>query len=206
MVPLAKKRKRIRFPTPKTAVRWVISHLCWRARLGGIGPRSILFKPILVRGARKIYIGNNTVIRDGARLEVIVRDDVGWVPRMRIGDQVNIEQGVHIVCHCEITIEDDVSIGPYCVLLDVSHPFDPPDTFPKIGDRLPDHCSRLRIGRGSLIGAHCVILPNVMIGRGCVIGAGAVVTKSLPDYCVAVGAPARIIRRFDLVERHWEVS
>jgi serine acetyltransferase len=50
----------------------------------------------------------------------------------------------------------------------------------------------VRIGAGSWIGAGAIILADV--GRGCVVGAGAVVTRPLPDFAVAAGVPARILR------------
>jgi serine acetyltransferase len=50
----------------------------------------------------------------------------------------------------------------------------------------------VRIGAGSWIGAGAIILADV--GRGCVVGAGAVVTRPLPDFAVAVGVPARVLR------------
>jgi acetyltransferase-like isoleucine patch superfamily enzyme len=52
------------------------------------------------------------------------------------------------------------------------------------------------IGDGSWLGAGVVILPGATIGKHVAIGANSVVTGSLPDYCVAVGAPARIIRQY----------
>jgi acetyltransferase-like isoleucine patch superfamily enzyme len=129
---------------------------------------------------------------------------MSWIPTLRIGDRVNIEQGVHIVCNCEITIENDVSITPYCVIVDTDHPHDPPDRGPKIGNRLSTQPSSVHIGEGSFIGAHTVILPNVKIGKYCVIGAGSVVNKSIPDYCVAAGIPAKILSVFDTSTRRWK--
>ncbi len=55
----------------------------------------------------------------------------------------------------------------------------------------------VRIGDGTWIGASATILDGVKIGRGCVIGAGALVTKDVPDYGVAIGAPAQVIRHRD---------
>lgn len=51
------------------------------------------------------------------------------------------------------------------------------------------------IGDGSYIGINAVIVGNVRIGKHCVIGANSVVTKDVPDYCVAVGSPARVIKK-----------
>ena len=50
------------------------------------------------------------------------------------------------------------------------------------------------IGEGSYIGINAVIVGNVRIGKHCVVGANSVVTKDVPDYCVAVGSPARVIK------------
>jgi acetyltransferase-like isoleucine patch superfamily enzyme len=50
------------------------------------------------------------------------------------------------------------------------------------------------VGEGTWLGINVVVLPGVTIGKGCIVGANSVVTKDLPDYSVAAGAPARILR------------
>lgn len=157
----------------------------------------------MIVGARFITIGNRTMIREFARIEVRRRPGNPWTPDLRIGDRVNIEQGAHIICQCEVVIEDEVSMAPYCGIFDTTHPHDHHDPSQKFGDRLSEDFSPVRIGRGTLVGMHVVILPNVTIGRGCVIGAGSVVKQNIPDYCVAVGAPARVVRQFDCVQGKW---
>lgn len=62
----------------------------------------------------------------------------------------------------------------------------------------------IRIGDGTWIGTHCAIIGDVHIGRNCVIGANSVVTHDVPDYCVAVGAPARIIKKYNVESGEWE--
>lgn len=183
--------------------RRLITQLYWRWRMRSIGARSIIFKPMMIRGAQHISIGDRCLIRDFARLEVLDQSDKGWCGKLRIGDRVNIEQGVHIVCQGELTIEDDVAITPYCAIVDAYHPYDPPDVLPRIGDRLPDVPTFVTIGKGTFIGTHSVILPNVRIGRGCIIGAGSVVSSDIPDYSVASGSPARVVAIFDPKERKW---
>lgn len=183
--------------------RMLVTQLFWRPWLGTLGARSTLFRPMMVVGARGIRIGRRTVIKDFARIEVIRRPELGWNATLRIGDRVNIEQGVHIICQCDVTIEDDVSITPYCAIVDTYHPHDPPDMPPKIGDRLPTERTFVHIGAGTFVGTRATILPNVRIGRGCVIGAGAVVTKDVPDFSIAVGSPARVTAAFDPATRTW---
>jgi acetyltransferase-like isoleucine patch superfamily enzyme len=59
------------------------------------------------------------------------------------------------------------------------------------------------IGEGTWIGEHvCVI--GAQIGKNCVIGANAVVTKDIPDYCVAVGVPARVVKRYNKNVHEWQ--
>jgi acetyltransferase-like isoleucine patch superfamily enzyme len=66
--------------------------------------------------------------------------------------------------------------------------------------------AKVTIGDGAWIGSNCVILPGVEIGSHTVIGAGSVVTRSIPAYCVAVGNPARIVKRYDPDQRAWVVE
>jgi acetyltransferase-like isoleucine patch superfamily enzyme len=183
--------------------RLLVTHGYWRWRLQSLGFRSVIFKPLLIGGASRISLGSRSQIREFARLEVIDRPELGWSANLRIGNRVNIEQGVHIVCQGNLTIEDEVSITPFCVIVDTYHPHDPPDVAPKIGARLPKVPTSVVIGKGTFIGAHSVVLPNVRVGRGCVIGAGSVVSQDIPDYCVAVGSPARVVSMFDPKERTW---
>lgn len=60
------------------------------------------------------------------------------------------------------------------------------------------------IGEESHIGANSVILPGITIGRRCQVGAGSVVTKDIPDYSVAVGNPARILKRYNEQTQTWD--
>ena len=65
-------------------------------------------------------------------------------------------------------------------------------------------CDSVTIGDGCWIGEKVIILPGVTIGQKCVIGAGSVVAKSIPDYSIAVGNPARVIKRYDIGTRSWK--
>ena len=59
----------------------------------------------------------------------------------------------------------------------------------------------VEIKDGAHIGIGAIIMPGVTIGKGAVIGAGSVVTRDIPDYCVAVGVPAKVIKNFNQTEK-----
>lgn len=62
------------------------------------------------------------------------------------------------------------------------------------------------IGDGSWIGTNVVVVGNVHIGKHCVIGANSVVTKNIPDYSIAVGVPAKVVKKYDFIENKWIVG
>jgi acetyltransferase-like isoleucine patch superfamily enzyme len=62
----------------------------------------------------------------------------------------------------------------------------------------------ISIGENTIIGANSIILAGKTIGKHCFIGAGAIVNKDIPDYCVAVGNPIRIIKKYNNLSKKWE--
>jgi acetyltransferase-like isoleucine patch superfamily enzyme len=179
----------MRFFYCKTAWRYLVTILYYRFIFNKLGIRSVIFRPIMIINSEYISIGSRTTIRDGSRLEVVLRQQE-WRPELVIGNNVNIEQNVHIVCQDRIIIEDDVSITGQCAIVDTTHPILSND---KMGDKIENIRSVVRIGKGSFIGFGVTILPNVEIGEYCVIGAGSVVSSNIPSKTVAVGSPARVI-------------
>ena len=59
------------------------------------------------------------------------------------------------------------------------------------------------IGDNVWVGDNVTILPNVHIGNGCVVGSNSVVTKDIPDNCIAVGIPAKVIKKYDFEKKKW---
>jgi sugar O-acyltransferase (sialic acid O-acetyltransferase NeuD family) len=87
----------------------------------------------------------------------------------RVGNHVIINTGAQVDHDC--VIEDYVHIAPRVVL-----------------------CGTVNIGTGTLVGAGATVIPGKKIGKWAMVGAGSVVTKDIPDYAVAVGNPARVIK------------
>ncbi len=169
---------------------------------GSMGKRCVIMNPISLHNTRFIHVGDLVRIRHGARLEAIVSNP-SRIPELRIGSNVNIEQNVHIICHSRISIGDNVSITGNCAIVDVTHPWADIHDPLKIGQRILDEDSFVVIGDGSFIGFGAVILPNVRIGKHCVIGANSCVTRSIPDYSIAAGNPAVVLRHYDFSSAKW---
>ena len=166
--------------------------LYYRWVFGSFGSKSFLRKPCFLANTHFMHIGNNTFFAKGVRLEAVLSNPTRR-PELRIGDNVNVEQYVHIICHNRVIIGSNVSIAPMCLMMDTTHPFDDIGDA-KVGGLLLDDDAAVEIGEGSVIGIGSVILPNVRIGKRCVLGANSVVTKDIADRSVAVGSPACVIR------------
>jgi len=93
---------------------------------------------------------------------------------------------------CQIRIGERCLFGPNVILAAVEHPLDADERISPIG--APSYASSIEIGDECWIAAGVKILCGVKIGSGCVIGAGSVVTKDVPDGCIAYGNPARVAR------------
>jgi len=98
-----------------------------------------------------------------------------------LGDGVKVQNNVSVYAGCEV--EDDVFLGPSCVLTNVSNPRSQVNR-----RRLYE---RTRIRRGATVGANATVVCGVTLGRYCFVAAGAVVTQDVPDYAFVVGVPAR---------------
>lgn len=104
-------------------------------------------------------------------------------PNVRIGDGVKVQNNVSI--YEGTTIEDDVFLGPSCVLTNVSNPRS------QVRRRSLYEDTRLR--RGATIGANATVVCGVTVGRYAFVGAGCVVTKDVPDYGLVLGNPGRVV-------------
>ena len=177
------------------------SQTFYRLLMFQFGSKSRIIKPLLILNYKHISVGNNVLIRNGARIEVV--DPQNEVV-IKIGNNVNIEQNVHIVARYLVQIGNNVTITGGCSIVDVIHPYDDINSNQKIGDRISEGFYPVYIGDDSFIGYGTHISPNVNIGKNCIIGANSVVTKDVPDYCVVAGAPARIIKRYCHESQSWK--
>jgi acetyltransferase-like isoleucine patch superfamily enzyme len=119
-----------------------------------------------------------------------------WIGFGTVFSHASAEVGrdVYVGVHCclgDVTLEDDVLLGSHISIMNggAQHGIDRLDV--PIREQ-PGRWPRITIGRDSWIGDRAVVLADV--GQHCVIGAGSVVSKAIPDYAIAVGTPAKVIR------------
>lgn len=191
---------------------WNLANLAWyrfKTRVWyahvfkSVGAKTAIFRPMLLANVHLAAIGERVLIRPGARIELVVTD-ADFPPRLKIGNRVNIEQNVHIVCGSLIEIGDGATITGNVAIVDVEHPYEDVNDSTRIGDRIRARGNYVLIGQGAFIGFSAVILPNVKIGRHVVVGAHSVVTRDVPDYCVVAGNPAQIMKRYNFETKCWE--
>lgn len=95
---------------------------------------------------------------------------------------------------CLITIGSRTLVGPNVSFYSATHPLDP---LVRKGLEGPEAGKEIHVGEDCWIGGNVIILPGVTIGRGSVVGAGSVVTKSVPEFTVVAGNPARFIKKIE---------
>lgn len=109
---------------------------------------------------------------------------------IHFGDNVYCNFNFTGVDDGEIFVGDGTMFGPNVTVATAGHPIDP-----DLREKGYQYNITVKIGKNCWIGAGAVILPGITIGDNSVIGAGSVVTKDIPENSVAVGNPARVIRK-----------
>ncbi|MEI6496448.1 MAG: acyltransferase [Actinomycetota bacterium] len=165
-------------------------------RFGRFGAGSIICFPTnTVFNERYIHIGEGTMIGPNITLSAGMMPGQQCVtdPVVRIGDRCLIGKGSGIVGHFSIDIGNDVWTGHHVYITDQNHGYTDV-TRPISQQSMPERA--VSIGDGSWLGYGTVVLPGAQIGKHVTVGANAVVTGVIPDFSVAVGNPARVIRRY----------
>lgn len=179
----------------------------WLIRTKLIDPHVRLFRfPITIRGRKYIDFGENLTTGVGCRFDSFVGTD-SKKAKLHFGSNVQINDYVHIVSMDDIYIGDNVLMASHVFISDNSHGCYKGcdnDSNPMVSPtQRKYHTAPISIGKNTWIGESVIIMPGVSIGEGCVIGAHSVVSKSIPNYSIAVGSPAKVIKQFDFKNNKW---
>lgn len=173
------------------------------------GKSLILGKGIVLRKPGHISLGDHVAIDDYVMLDGCCEGE----PAIRIGNKVIISKSCVIQAKTgSLEIGDHCDIGAHTIISSISSITLSPSVLvagncyiggaryhmndlemPIMAQGIYSRGS-VSIGEGSWVGASATILDGVTIGKGCVIGAGSLVTKDIPDFGVAAGVPAKVIR------------
>jgi len=173
-------------------------------------PAMFIFFPIDIRGKSHIQLGKQMTCGTGCRFEVYADRSAGKV--LVIGDNVQINDYVHIAAIHSVKIGDNVLMASRIYISDVLHG-NYNGSSPE-ADSTPESIAKCRplsykdvvIEDNVWVGEGVCILPGVTVGRCSIIGANAVVTKDVPANCIVAGNPAHVIKRYNNTTKCWERS
>ena len=161
--------------------------------------KSTLFNlPFRIDGSYGISIKDGTSFQKGILLYCCGIDNIQ--ANLSIGRSSVFGYNNHITCVRSVNIGDFVLTANNVYISDNIHEYE--DITKPIIDQPIKFKRAVEIGDGSWIGENVSII-GANVGRNSVIGANSVVTQDIPDYSVAVGAPAKVIKRFDFYLQEW---
>lgn len=170
----------------------------------GVGWRVAFSRGVTIKKSQYIKIGRNVFFGKDALIQVEPFHHLEFgshKPKLKIGNYVSIGTGTEVSAVNDIEIEDDVIIAGHCHIADNSHRYDRVDT--SIRYQGLDKVNPVKIKKGAWICWGVVVCPGVTIGKNSIIGANSVVKENIPDYCVAAGTPARVVKKYDFELGAW---
>lgn len=174
---------------------WGIRAILYAPFFGKFGMPSYLGRPIFLKGIRHIFIGNKVRIFPNLRMET---QDCGTI---HIEDDVVISQNVHITSAGQLEIGRSSLILANVFITNIDH------DYTEIGVHVVKQkiiIKETKIGENCFIGMGAAIMAGTILGKQCIVGANSVVRGNFPDYCVIVGSPAKIIKKYNPETQIWE--
>lgn len=160
------------------------------------GKYCVIKKGAVLIGKENFHFGHSVYVGRFSRIEAIQEyNGKKYYPELVVGDNVSIQWFTHIACANRIIIGRDCLIAGNVFITDHNHGFSSSLTWKIPPAKLDLETNEVTIGERCWIGEGVIILPGVTIGEDSIIGAGSVVTKSVPKNSIAVGNPARVVKK-----------
>lgn len=176
---------------------WYFSN---RIRFKSIQKNSFINSPLKITPFC-ISLGENVRIFKNCRIEGVAKyNKINFNPHIQIENNVSIQQNLHLTCANSIVIGENTAIASNVTITDIHH------TYLDINipiEKQDISVLKVEIGKNCKIYNNSVILPGSKIGNHVTIGANSVVAIEIPDYCVVIGAPAKIIKRYNTKTKSW---
>ena len=167
------------------------------------GPGTRISPPFRFANLSRINLGAGVMIHRDCWIHV--RDDPAGdksEPAIVIKSNTGIGMGATLSAMRRIVIGEHVMLARNVYISDHAHAFE--DMNLPIALQGIAKVGEVEIGDSTWLGQNACVLPGVRIGRHCVVGSNSVVTHDVPDFCVAAGVPAKVIKRYNVETRVWE--
>ena len=158
---------------------------------GSMGKGVRIVRPLRIFGARYCHFEDEAVLQYGAYVAALKEHEEP--PVFKVGARTMIGNHAHIVATKRVEFGRSVLTADRLFVSDNRHTFEDPSV--PVRDQGLTQLAEVTIGDGSCIGEN-VRISGASVGAHCVIAANSVVTRDIPDHCVAAGAPARIVKRY----------
>lgn len=158
------------------------------------GVSTFVINPFRIDGPRRIKIGIDGYVGDQSTLSC-------YGGFLVVGDRFYATQRLNVYCGEKITIGDDVLIGSYVLITDLSHGIDPTSDLNYQKQSITT--KSVYIASGCWLGDKVSVLPGTMIGKKCVVGANSVLNGNYPDYSMIAGNPAKVVKRWCFDSHKW---
>ena len=165
----------------------------------------LIRQPFDIRSKKYIELNYGFTCGFGCRLEAYPKNENEKV--LIFGKNVQINDYVHIAAREKVVIEDNVLIASKVFISDLDHGCYSSDTIFDINiipTKRKLFSKPVIIHKNVWIGENVSILSGVEIGENSIIGAGSIVTKNIPMNTIAVGNPARVIKKYNEITKKWE--
>jgi len=181
-------------PTLNKIWWWLTTQLL-RFRFKRIGWNSYIAIPLFICGGKNVEISHKVRIFPHSRIET------HFAGTIKIGEDTSIGQNFHITSASQLLeIGAHTTISGNVFITNIDH------DYKELGKHILKQqyiVKKTRIGEYCFIGYGAAIQAGTILGKQCVIGTNSVVRGVFPDYCVIVGAPARIVKKYDIVRQGW---
>jgi len=179
-------------------ILWAIRALIYKPFFGKFRFPSYIGKPTFIKNSAQIYIDKNVRIYPHSRIECI-----SSMAKVIINENVTIGHSLHLTAHSILEVSKNCIISSNVLITDNRHDYR--DVDKNILDQKLI-IKKTFLGENCFIGKGAVIDAGTQLGRHCVVGANSVLSGVYPDYSVIVGAPGKIIKRYDKAIKKWRVT
>jgi acetyltransferase-like isoleucine patch superfamily enzyme len=176
-------------------LRSKVFSLCVSGAFAEFGKGTVLTLPIRLSGEDRIAIGDDVFLGSDCWLQTLP-DEGNRGMAISIGSGTKMSGACVISAARKVVLEEEVLLARNVYISDHIHQYS--DTNTAVLAQGLDKIGAVLIKRGAWLGQNVVVCPGVTIGRGSVIGANSVVNRDIPDYCVAVGSPAQVVKRIGM--------